>query len=120
MANNEQNLIPVQSKEEARERGRAGGIASGKARRERKTIAEVLRAELDKPANETGLTKREYLVAKCISNLKDDISVKELRTLCDVLGELHINLDVQGDGKVIVVRSEEEARKIENIGNIGA
>lgn len=40
MANNE-NLRPVQTKEEARERGRAGGIKSGKVRRQRKTLAQI-------------------------------------------------------------------------------
>ena len=39
---NESNLKPVKTKEEARERGRKGGIASGKARRERKTLKEEL------------------------------------------------------------------------------
>ena len=33
---NEQNLKPVRSEKEAREKGRKGGIASGKARREKK------------------------------------------------------------------------------------
>lgn len=37
---NEQNLIPVRTGSEARERGRAGGIASGEARRERKRMRE--------------------------------------------------------------------------------
>ena len=45
---NESNLKPVQSKEEARERGRKGGIASGKARRERKTLKEELLLLLSK------------------------------------------------------------------------
>lgn len=35
---NEQNLKPVQTKSEARERGRSGGIKSGEARREKKLI----------------------------------------------------------------------------------
>lgn len=41
---NEENLIPFseRSKKEARELGRKGGIASGKARRERKTLKEEL------------------------------------------------------------------------------
>ena len=38
----EDNLIPVRSKEEARERGRNGGIASGEARRRKKTMREAL------------------------------------------------------------------------------
>lgn len=39
---NEQNLQPCSSKSEARERGRKGGLASGEARRKRKTLKEEL------------------------------------------------------------------------------
>ena len=46
---NEQNLDPVKSKEEARKRGRAGGIASGKARREKKLMRETLDIILSMP-----------------------------------------------------------------------
>lgn len=46
---NEANLNPVQSKEEARKRGRAGGIASGKARREKKMMRETLDMLLTMP-----------------------------------------------------------------------
>lgn len=46
---NETNLNPVQSKEEARKRGRAGGIASGKARREKKMMRETLDMLLSMP-----------------------------------------------------------------------
>ena len=37
-----ENLRPVSSKEEARERGRKGGLASGEARRKIKTLKEEL------------------------------------------------------------------------------
>lgn len=50
---NDQNLKPVRTKNEARERGRAGGKASGKARRRkadfRKTLNMLLTAEIDSP-----------------------------------------------------------------------
>lgn len=50
---NEQNLKPVRTKNEARERGRAGGKASGAARRRkadfRKTLNMLLTAEIDSP-----------------------------------------------------------------------
>ena len=50
---NDQNLKPVRTKSEARERGRAGGKASGKARRRkadfRKTLNMLLTAEIDSP-----------------------------------------------------------------------
>lgn len=36
-----QNLRPVQSEAEARELGKKGGVASGKARRQRKTLAQI-------------------------------------------------------------------------------
>ena len=36
------NLRPASSKDEARERGRKGGLASGEARRKRKTLKEEL------------------------------------------------------------------------------
>lgn len=52
MANNE-NLKPVRTKSEARERGRAGGKASGEARRKkadfRRTLNALLTAEIDSP-----------------------------------------------------------------------
>lgn len=48
---NDQNLKPVRTKSEARERGRAGGKASGRARRRkadfRKTLNMLLTAEID-------------------------------------------------------------------------
>lgn len=52
MANNE-NLKPVRTKSEARERGRNGGKASGESRRRkadfRKTLNALLTAEIDNP-----------------------------------------------------------------------
>lgn len=46
---NEANLNPVQSESEARRKGRAGGIASGKARREKKMMRETLDMLLSLP-----------------------------------------------------------------------
>lgn len=46
---NEKNLKPVKSKSEARSRGKAGGIASGKVRRERKAMKDTLESLLSMP-----------------------------------------------------------------------
>lgn len=46
---NEENLKPVQSKSEARSRGKSGGIASGKARREKKAMKDTLESLLSMP-----------------------------------------------------------------------
>ena len=43
---NEKNLRPFNTASEAREKGRKGGISSGKKRRERKLMAELLREAL--------------------------------------------------------------------------
>ena len=116
----EDNLTPVRTEDEARELGRRGGIASGEARRRRKTLAETLRAELEKPVGEgSTMTKQEYLVARCITGLKDKLSPKDLKTLSEVLGESTMRLDMD-NARVVVVRSQEEAEKLANIGNIGA
>lgn len=44
-----EDLKPVRSKDEARERGQKGGIASGKARREKKLMRETLDVLLSMP-----------------------------------------------------------------------
>ena len=46
---NDENLRPVRTKKEARERGRNGGIASGKSKREKKTIREALKLLISLP-----------------------------------------------------------------------
>ena len=44
-----ENLRPVKTKEEARERGRNGGIASGEAKRKKKTMKELFEVALERP-----------------------------------------------------------------------
>lgn len=44
---NEQNLKPVRTKKEARERGKKGGIKSGKVRAKNKTFKEIINKFLD-------------------------------------------------------------------------
>ncbi len=50
---NENNLKPVRSKEEARERGHNGGIASGKSRRQMKSMTELARKIAAAPASKS-------------------------------------------------------------------
>ena len=53
---NVKNLKPIRSAEEAREKGKIGGVASGKARRERKTLKEELITLLKTDDNQTKLS----------------------------------------------------------------
>lgn len=49
---NERNLIPVRTTEEARERGRNGGRASGEARRRKKSLREAAELYLSLPVSD--------------------------------------------------------------------
>lgn len=88
----------------ARGMGSRGGIASRDAKRARKTLADTLREELEKPASERGtMTKQEYIVAKCLETLaKTRVSPQDLKTLSEVMGELKMNVNVAGEGGLLI------------------
>lgn len=83
------NLNPVQSSNEARERGRNGGIASGEARREKARLRAALEALLDRQT-EDGTTGSEALaVALYEKALTGDVrAFVEIR---DMIGEKPTN-----------------------------
>lgn len=97
MAGGNDNLIPMneRTKDEQREIARKGGIASGESRRRRKTLAQVLRDELEKPISEDNpMTRKEYLASRLVTNLKDDIKPYEFKLLCEILGEVKQSIDL--------------------------
>lgn len=90
-----------QNREEAKKNGKKGGIASGKARKRRKTVAEALREAgerniadipgLEKIAKKYGLTGEDDILslttqAIYINELKKG-NFKSLRELTEILGE---------------------------------
>ena len=81
---NEKNLKPIRTEKEAREKGRNGGIASGKARREKKTIQKILGELLD------GQIKDSPQFAKLASKMgvESDKSVKDIFTYICVLNSV--------------------------------
>ena len=86
---NEENLKPVRSKEEARERGRAGGIASGTARREKANLRKCLEILLEKEMKDRNgkeISGAEALSAKLFqSAMKGDVRAFEV--LRDTAGQ---------------------------------
>ena len=80
---NESNLKPVRSKEEAREKGRKGGIASGKARRERKTLKDELLLLLESEDIQKKLSLA--LVERAMSF--DTVGNKAFEVIRDTIGE---------------------------------
>ena len=81
---NEQNLRPIRTKSEARKKGRNGGIASGAARREKKTIQKILNDFLSTAAKDNPQVAK--LAAKM--GLKSDDSIKDLFTIVCTLNTL--------------------------------
>lgn len=115
---NIQNLKPPQSTEEARERGRKGGIASGKARRERKTMRQTLEYLLEEKGKQ-GKTYRELATLGLIKGAVNGNS-QNYKTILEITGELNsvdssaINEGIQNIAKLInnpVVNRTEETMK---------
>ena len=75
-----ENLRPVSSKEEARERGRKGGLASGEARRKRKTLKEELLLMLSEGETQQSVTLA--LIEKAMSG-----DTKAFEVIRDTIGE---------------------------------
>ena len=83
------DLKPVRSKEEAKSRGKKGGIASGKARREKRTIRERLEQLLSMPAEGIADFKGDNAEAMCAALMKKALSgdVPAFREIRDTVGE---------------------------------
>lgn len=83
------NLIKIRTTEEAREKGRNGGIKSGEARRKKKTMREVLDILMEKQlTNAKGeeATTLEAMMTACIKKaLKGDIRANEF--IRDTIGQ---------------------------------
>ena len=77
---NEQNLKPVSSKKEARERGRKGGLASVEARRKRKSLKEELLVMLEDE-------ELQQSVAIALIKQAQNGNVKAFGMLRDTIGE---------------------------------
>lgn len=89
----------------------SGGVAaemqerSVAARKEHRTVAEVLRAQLMEKAGDGNLTKLEYLTLKAITtHAKGDMTFKDLRELQKALGEDVKTVNVNGP---LIVPQEE-------------
>ena len=109
---NEQNLRPVRTESEARERGRNGGIKSGQARKAKKTMAAVTKTILDGKVTDPKMlevikksgvaikgkpTFRDFMAASIIMR---DIKKGDVRTLlayAELLGE-NVKDDNQENG----------------------
>ena len=102
MANIE-NLKPVQTEEEAREKGKKGGIASGKARKERKALKEELLLLLSKGDTQEKISLSLIKEAmkgntKAFEVIRDTIGEKPVEKIdADVNSDITINIELSDD-----------------------
>lgn len=86
---NEDNLNPIQSKSEARELGRKGGIASGKARRAKKELKECLTELLDREYSGSDgrvMSGAELVSVKLFMKARDG-DIRAFEVLRDTVGQ---------------------------------
>ena len=86
MANENKNLIPQseRTKDEQREIARMGGIASGKARREKKTIQKILADLLDSEIKDSP----QFAKLASKMGVESDKSVKDIFTMVCLLNSV--------------------------------
>lgn len=97
---NDQNLIPnsQRSPSEVRENGRKGGIKSGIVRNEKKKIASAIESYIDKKSPTTGNRNLDDIVNEALSG---EITIRDLKTLAEILGELVTKQDITTNGEAI-------------------
>lgn len=96
---NEQNLIPTnkRSKEEARELGRKGGINSGKTRREKRTMKQLIDLTLSRmitnKKGETASTKE--VIAIQLVNKAANGDLKAIDLVTKLIGEQIVRTETE-------------------------
>lgn len=79
------------------ELARKAGKASGRKRRERKTIADALRKVLDEPiAKGSRQTRLDGISIKVIKKMFENPDIRDMKCLAEILGELKQTINTEG------------------------
>ena len=108
---NEQNLKPVRKTKEAQERGRRGGVASGKARNERKALKEQLLLLLSE-----GDTQNNLCLSLIDKAMKGD--TKAFEVIRDTIGEKPVEKSVSTEKVVMSPPPEVDIDKIRELNEL--
>lgn len=93
------NLVPNSERtpECRKEIARMGGVASGESRRRRKSLREALELVLDEPvAAGSEMTRLDAIVVRALKKLHDNPTMRDVKILAEILGELKISLEHTG------------------------
>lgn len=100
-----ENLKPVRTKEEARERGKKGGIKSGEARREKKLLKDTLLMLLETDDGQDKICTALFNQArrgniKAFEVIRDTIGEKPVdKTETEMKGEVIVNFNIPRPAK---------------------
>lgn len=121
---NEQNLKPYQTVKEAREAGRRGGIKSGEARRQKKSMRELMNILLDLPVSDKNkammqtlgveqeeLQNNKMLVAVGLMKRAMTGDPRAVEVMCGVAGELSGETERQEAVNGITIRFEDASKR---------
>lgn len=100
--------------EQRREIARKAGLESGRARRERRSVADALRMILDEAAPSGG-TRLDALARKAVFEAFKRGRLADLKTMAEILGELKQARPIADAPLVIVVGSERERADVLDI-----
>ena len=91
------------------ELARKAGKASGRKRRERKTIADALRKVLDEPiAKGSRQTRLDGISIKVIKKMFEDPDIRDMKCLAEILGEL--KQTINAEGMTLNINASEEGK----------
>ena len=91
------------------ELARKAGKASGKKRRERKTIADALRKVLDEPiAKGSRQTRLDGISIKVIKKMFENPDIRDMKCLAEILGEL--KQTINAEGMTLNINASEEGK----------
>ena len=110
---NPENLVRNEDRtpEQRKANASKGGIASGKARRKRRELREMLLQELYARIPGSTMNKAEYIIARVIKELADHPNMKDLRTAFELVGELEQKVTIDSadaERPVIVFKGREK------------
>jgi hypothetical protein len=103
-----ENLRPF-TREEASEKGRKGAAKANETKRRNKLLKEELREILnEETVKGSGITKQQSLIQNILKNTLSKGKALDLKILCEVLGELEINVNLnQTDSRPTIKFSDE-------------
>lgn len=91
------------------ELARKAGKASGRRRRERKTIADALRTVLDEPlAKGSRQTRLDGISIKVIKKMFEDPDIRDMKCLAEILGEF--KQTINAEGMTLNINASEEGK----------